>query len=137
MTHKQTNKQDKIPAPSYPISSYKVIFKNGDDLRQDQLIIQMVSLMDSLLKRVNLDLKLKPYRILATGARDGLMEFVSGSLAVSEVLNKYTNIHDYFRAHHPDATAPFGVATEVINTFVKSCAGYCVITYILGKSSRP
>lgn len=35
----------------------KVIFKSGDDLRQDQLIMQMISLMDSLLKRVNLDLR--------------------------------------------------------------------------------
>ncbi|CAM9876523.1 unnamed protein product, partial [Laminaria digitata] len=35
-----------------------VIFKSGDDLRQDQLIMQMISLMDSLLKRVNLDLRL-------------------------------------------------------------------------------
>lgn len=35
----------------------QVIFKSGDDLRQDQLIMQMISLMDSLLKRVNLDLR--------------------------------------------------------------------------------
>ena len=35
-----------------------MIFKSGDDLRQDQLIMQMISLMDSLLKRVNLDLRL-------------------------------------------------------------------------------
>lgn len=34
-----------------------MIFKSGDDLRQDQLIMQMISLMDSLLKRVNLDLR--------------------------------------------------------------------------------
>ena len=47
----------------------QVIFKSGDDLRQDQLIIQMISLMDGLLKRVNLDLKLMPYRILATGPK--------------------------------------------------------------------
>jgi Phosphatidylinositol 3- and 4-kinase len=47
----------------------QVIFKSGDDLRQDQLVIQMISLMDGLLKRVNLDLKLKPYRILATGPK--------------------------------------------------------------------
>lgn len=36
---------------------HQVIFKSGDDLRQDQLIMQMISLMDSLLKRVNLDLR--------------------------------------------------------------------------------
>ncbi len=113
-------------------SNYKVIFKNGDDLRQDQLVIQMVSLMDFLLKRVNLDLKLTPYRILATGPRDGMIEFVGRSSPVSEVLAKYGTIHDYFRAHHPDPSAPFGVEPDVIATFLKSCAGYCVITYILG-----
>ena len=112
---------------------YKVIFKNGDDLRQDQLIIQMVTLMDFLLKRVNLDLKLTPYRILATGPRDGMIEFVDRSSPISEVLAKHGTIHDYFRAHHPDPGAPFGIQPDVIATFVKSCAGYCVITYLLGK----
>ena len=48
-------------------STYKIIFKSGDDLRQDQLVMQMISLMDSLLKKVNLDLGLLTYGILATG----------------------------------------------------------------------
>jgi phosphatidylinositol 3-kinase len=118
-------------------SNYKVIFKNGDDLRQDQLVIQMVSLMDFLLKRVNLDLKLTPYRILATGARDGMIEFVGRSSPISEVLAKHGTIHDYFRVHYPDRAAPFGVQPDVISTFVKSCAGYCVITYLLGAFFGP
>jgi Phosphatidylinositol 3- and 4-kinase len=41
---------------------YIVIYKAGDDLRQDQLVLQMFLLMDRLLKRENLDLKLTPYR---------------------------------------------------------------------------
>ena len=41
---------------------YIVIYKRGDDLRQDQLVVQMFSLMDRLLKRENLDLCLTPYR---------------------------------------------------------------------------
>lgn len=47
------------------------MFKHGDDLRQDQLVLQMVHLMDRLLRKENLDLKLKPYRVLATGSNHG------------------------------------------------------------------
>lgn len=41
---------------------YTLLYKAGDDLRQDQLVVQMMSLMDRLLKRENLDLKLNTYR---------------------------------------------------------------------------
>ena len=44
---------------------YMAIYKRGDDLRQDQLVVQMFSLMDRLLKRENLDLRLTPYRYFA------------------------------------------------------------------------
>lgn len=43
----------------------QVMFKLGDDLRQDQLILQLICLMDRLLRRENLDLKLTPYNVLA------------------------------------------------------------------------
>ena len=42
----------------------------------------MVSLMDRLLKLENLDLHLTPYRVLATGQDEGMLEFIpSSSLA--------------------------------------------------------
>ena len=44
-------------------SEYTLIFKEGDDLRQDQLVIQMIRLMDSLFKRDQLDLRLTPYAV--------------------------------------------------------------------------
>ena len=44
------------------VERYMLIYKRGDDLRQDQLVVQILSLMDRLLKRENLDLKLTPYR---------------------------------------------------------------------------
>jgi phosphatidylinositol 3-kinase len=54
------------------LNPYKVLFKSGDDLRQDQFVIGLISLMDKLFKRVNLDLQLTPYRVLATSTKDGL-----------------------------------------------------------------
>lgn len=42
----------------------------------------MVTLMDRLLKLENLDLHLTPYRVLATGSDEGMLEFIpSKSLA--------------------------------------------------------
>ncbi len=45
---------------------YALIYKTGDDLRQDQLVVQLFELMDGLLKRENLDLRLTPYRCAAS-----------------------------------------------------------------------
>ena len=47
------------------------MFKLGDDLRQDQLILQLITLMDRILRRENLDLKLTPYNVLACSSNHG------------------------------------------------------------------
>lgn len=119
-------------------ADYPVIFKSGDDLRQDQLVIQIVILMDRLLRKVNLDLKLTPYRILATSAFTGLVQFVeSMSLAtIEEGKRSPSGVLPYLRSVNPDPNEPLGVKAEVMDTYVKSCAGYCVITYLLGVGDR-
>ncbi len=58
---------------------YSIIYKNGDDLRQDQLVIQMFRLFDSLLKNINVDLCIQPYRVLACSKDDGYLEMVNNS----------------------------------------------------------
>lgn len=114
---------------------YPIIFKTGDDLRQDQLVIQTIRLMDRLLRTENLDLKLSPFRVLATSPYAGAVQFVPSS-ALSDVMHKYKSILAYLRAHNPDESAPLGVRKEVMETYIKSCAGYCVITYLLGVGDR-
>lgn len=66
-------------------TEYVAIFKLGDDLRQDQLILQMITLMDKLLNKENLDLKLTPYKVLATSTKHGFVQFIQ-STTVAEVL---------------------------------------------------
>uniref|UniRef100_A0A182PPU7 Phosphatidylinositol 3-kinase catalytic subunit type 3 n=1 Tax=Anopheles epiroticus TaxID=199890 RepID=A0A182PPU7_9DIPT len=114
---------------------YVAIFKHGDDLRQDQLILQMITLMDKLLQKENLDLKLTPYRVLATSSKHGFMQYID-SVTVAEVLNTEGSIHNYFRKFNPCETGPFGIMPEIMDTYIKSCAGYCVITYLLGIGDR-
>ena len=45
---------------------FNIMFKYGDDLRQDQLILQMINYMDSLLKKIHLDYEFTIYKTLAT-----------------------------------------------------------------------
>ncbi|KAI5289959.1 Phosphatidylinositol (PI) 3-kinase [Ascosphaera aggregata] len=117
-------------------ATYPIIFKVGDDLRQDQLVIQIICLMDRLLQKENLDLKLTPYRILATSSISGAMQFMP-STSLSAASAKYKgSILAYLRANNPDDAVDLGVSKEAMDTYIKSCAGYCVITYLLGVGDR-
>lgn len=118
-----------------PFLEYNVIFKHGDDLRQDQLILQTITLMDKLLRRENLDLKLTPYRVLATSTRHGFVQYID-SISLAEVRANEGSIQNYFRRYAPSPDSPLGIAPEVMDAYVRSCAGYCVITYLLGVGDR-
>jgi len=118
-------------------SEYPLIFKTGDDMRQDQLVIQLFTLMDRLLRKENLDLKLSPYDVLATGPLEGMVQFVV-SKTISAIVAEHTTLLNYLRANHPDegSVGTYQVEPSVIDTFVRSCAGYCVVTYLLGVGDR-
>lgn len=86
---------------------YPVIFKHGDDLRQDQLILQIISLMDKLLRKENLDLKLTPYKVLATSTKHGFMQFIQ-SVPVAEVLDTEGSIQNFLENMHQVRMGPTG-----------------------------
>ena len=115
--------------------NYVTIFKVGDDLRQDQLILQIITLMDRILKQENLDLKLTPYHVLASSSSHGFVQYVESS-TVQEILTAEGSIQNYFRRCNPSENGPYGIHPEVMDTYVKSCAGYCVVTYLLGVGDR-
>jgi len=118
------------------ITKCKVMIKTGDDLRQDQLVIMMIQLMDRLLKRGTLDLCLRPYSILAMPNNTGLLEFVERSIPVSQILSGNNHsIMAFFQSVAP-AVARHSVQPDVLQTYIRSCAGYCVLTYLLGVGDR-
>ncbi|RZF41148.1 hypothetical protein LSTR_LSTR010800 [Laodelphax striatellus] len=116
-------------------TEYITIFKNGDDLRQDQLVVQIINLMDKLLQNENLDLKLTPYKVLATSTKTGFVQYIK-SVSIAEILSTEGTIQNFLRKNNFNKAGPYEIAPEIMDTYIKSCAGYCVITYILGVGDR-
>ncbi|GAB5365321.1 hypothetical protein AAMO2058_001047600 [Amorphochlora amoebiformis] len=125
---------------------YKVIFKTGDDLRQDILTLQMLEVMNQIWMAEGMDMKLKIYKVLATGvnrygAGVGLIQVVGNSATTSDIQADYgggasgafdANVMvKYLKEHNPKNWQ----RTSKWN-FTYSCAGYCVATLVLGIGDR-
>lgn len=54
----------------------------------------------------------------------------------SQILSEHRTITSYLQKFHPDEDGPFGITAQCLETFIKSCAGYSVITYIMGVGDR-
>eukprot|EP01087_Luapelamoeba_hula_P016091 TRINITY_DN4916_c0_g1_i1.p1 TRINITY_DN4916_c0_g1~~TRINITY_DN4916_c0_g1_i1.p1 ORF type:complete len:1562 (+),score=232.28 TRINITY_DN4916_c0_g1_i1:66-4751(+) len=118
-----------------------VIYKVGDDLRQDVLTLQMIRIMDKLWKSEGLDLRLNAYGCVSTGDGLGMIEVVMDAATTAginkeaggskAVLYKDT-LNKWLRKHNP-SEVEYEKARE---TFMLSCAGYCVATFVLGIGDR-
>lgn len=75
-------KSKKVPILLWLQNGYKgggvhpVLFKNGDDLRQDILTLQLIQIMDKIWLEHNLDLNMTPYKVIGTHCMQGYLEFV-------------------------------------------------------------
>nr|XP_028596552.1 phosphatidylinositol 4,5-bisphosphate 3-kinase catalytic subunit delta isoform [Podarcis muralis]XP_028596553.1 phosphatidylinositol 4,5-bisphosphate 3-kinase catalytic subunit delta isoform [Podarcis muralis]XP_028596555.1 phosphatidylinositol 4,5-bisphosphate 3-kinase catalytic subunit delta isoform [Podarcis muralis] len=123
-------------------SNVGIIFKNGDDLRQDMLTLQMIQLMDILWKKEGLDLRMTPYGCLSTGDKTGLIEVVMDSDTIANIQLNKSNMAAT-AAFNKDALLnwlksknPGDALDRAIEEFTLSCAGYCVATYVLGIGDR-
>uniref|UniRef100_A0A7S2TUB7 PI3K/PI4K catalytic domain-containing protein n=1 Tax=Lotharella oceanica TaxID=641309 RepID=A0A7S2TUB7_9EUKA len=114
----------------------KFIFKVGDDLRKDQMVMCIIDLVDNLYKRLGLDLCLTPYQILAVAPDEGLVGFVENSYTLSQVRDQAKKAQDALYSFLQRHNTKGPILDMAIESFVRSCAGYCVITYVLGAGDR-
>ena len=121
---------------------FHVIFKSGDDLRQDQLTLQLVRLMDGLWRDAGLDLQMCSYGCVATSQSSGMIEVVPSATTTADIQVQYgggakgafnDQVVASFLLHHNQDAAKYERARH---TFLKTCAGYCVATHVLGIGDR-
>lgn len=117
------------------------IMKVGDDLRQDQLTLQMFALMDKLWLQNGLDLKMSCYRVIETGMECGMIEVVPNAQTNAQIQKQYGGVtaafsekplFEWLQRHNPNEHD----FASAVRDFASSCAGYCVATYVLGIGDR-
>lgn len=109
-----------------------ILYKN-EDLRKDKIVMNLIKLASMILKKEeDLDLGLITYEICPTTSSTGFLEMVPKSKTLYDIKEKLEqSINSFIDSHNDDI--PVSVLRSRFN---KSCAGYCVITYLLGIGDR-
>ncbi|CAL8242415.1 unnamed protein product [Merluccius merluccius] len=118
-----------------------IIFKDGDDLRQDMLILQILLIMESIWEMESLDLLLLPYGCISTGNRIGMIEIVKDATTIANIQQSVVGsrgafkdeiLHQWLR----DKCGNEDRFQQAVERFLLSCGGCCVATYVLGIGDR-
>ncbi|KAJ1816364.1 Phosphatidylinositol 4-kinase pik1alpha (PI4-kinase)(PtdIns-4-kinase) [Coemansia sp. RSA 2598] len=117
-----------------------VIVKEGADLRQEQLALQLIREMGRIWDHEGVGVFVKYYRIMVTGEGCGLMETITNTVSVHSIKKEFYSrnpdykgppytLYNYFVTSYgtPD-TERFRKAQD---NFMRSLVPYSLITYIL------
>lgn len=104
-----------------------------EDLRKEYIIMNIINIIDTILKdELNLDLHIITYNILPISEKFGFIEFISNAYTIYDIKEEERfSIQNFIIEKNPDITA-----SQLRDNFSKSCAAYCVITYLLGIGDR-
>ncbi|XP_057166266.1 phosphatidylinositol 4-kinase beta isoform X11 [Ursus arctos] len=112
-----------------------VIVKCGDDLRQELLAFQVLKQLQSIWEQERVPLWIKPYKILVISADSGMIEPVVNAVSIHQVKKQsQLSLLDYFLQEHGSYTTEAFLSAQ--RNFVQSCAGYCLVCYLLQVKDR-
>ncbi|XP_041744413.2 phosphatidylinositol 4-phosphate 3-kinase C2 domain-containing subunit beta-like [Coregonus clupeaformis] len=117
-----------------------VIFKSGDDLRQDMLTLQIIRIMNKIWIQEGLDMRMVIFRCFSTGRGRGMVEMIPQAETLRKIQGEHgvtgsfkdRPLADWLQKHNPTEDE----YEKAVENFIYSCAGCCVATYILGICDR-
>jgi Phosphatidylinositol 3- and 4-kinase len=116
-----------------------VMFKKGDDLRQDILTLQLFRIMHNLWFDNKIKVKMSLYKVICTGYYQGMLEIVKDSVTLAQVHKLYGGafasltqkpLKNWMDSHCTNTQE------EYRNNFLESCIAYCMATWVLGVGDR-
>lgn len=116
------------------------IYKLGDDLQQDMLTLQIVRIIDKMWLKEGLNLKIVSYACIPTGSKKGMIEMITDAETLRKIQVecgltgsfKDKPIAEWLAKQNPNQLE----YQRSVENFTLSCAGYSIITYILGICDR-
>ncbi|XP_029437009.1 phosphatidylinositol 4-kinase beta isoform X2 [Rhinatrema bivittatum] len=112
-----------------------VIVKCGDDLRQELLAFQVLKQLQAIWEQERVPLWIRPYKILVISADSGMIEPVVNAVSIHQVKKQsQLSLLDYFLQEHGNYTTEAFLSAQ--RNFVQSCAGYCLVCYLLQVKDR-
>ena len=121
------------------------IFKVGDDLRQDCVVLQLIVAFERMWLRAGLDLPMTPYFAQPTWNNGcepggGFLQVVPNACTLADIQHEYGKLGAFsdkplatwLHKMNPDPE-DFKRASDL---FLRSCAGYCMATYVMGVGDR-
>ena len=124
-----------------PISLFKdsdkitknIILYKREDLRTDLIIMSIIRIMKKILEdKMKKNLYIITYNIQPTSSNSGFIKVVNKSNTLYDIEENFkVTLSNHIKKHNPNVTS-----NELTLRFIRSCAFYSVITFLLGIGDR-
>lgn len=112
-----------------------VIVKCGDDLRMELMAYQLLVMLQKIWAEEHVPLKIRPYRILVLSHDSGMIEPILNTVSLHQVKKQsQMSLFDYFKQEFGEPNSEGFLTAQ--RKFVESCAGYCVVSYLVQVKDR-
>ncbi|KAG5345347.1 PI4KB kinase, partial [Acromyrmex heyeri] len=134
----QKQRRIRASSPYGHLASWRllaVIVKCGDDLRQELLASQLLSMLQKIWQDEQVPLWVRPYKILCLSNDSGLIEPILNTVSLHQVKKQcQLTLFQYFeREFGPFTSETFRMAQR---NFIQSCAAYCLVSYLIQVKDR-